>query len=60
MGEVAEMIQDGILCEFCGVYIGDEVGHPRKCSRCLKDEKRERRTSDDRKVSRARPRHTQP
>ena len=37
MGEVAEMIQDGILCEFCGVYIGDEVGHSRLCESCEED-----------------------
>lgn len=32
MGEVAEMMLDGTLCERCGTYIeGDAPGHPRYC-----------------------------
>ena len=35
MGEIAEMILDGILCERCGSFIdGDEVGYPRLCDEC--------------------------
>lgn len=34
MGDVADMILEGILCEACGVYIGDAVGHPRLCEDC--------------------------
>lgn len=34
MGDVADMIIEGILCEWCGEYIGDSVGYPRKCSGC--------------------------
>lgn len=36
MGEVSEMVLDGILCEVCGVYIDDDKdpGHPRKCEDC--------------------------
>lgn len=35
MGEVAEMIIEGILCESCGVYIEDPSGgFPRKCEEC--------------------------
>jgi Zn finger protein HypA/HybF involved in hydrogenase expression len=37
MGEVAEMMLDGTLCEGCGVYMDDEAGgYPRKCSDCDK------------------------
>lgn len=37
MGDIAEMILDGILCEVCGTYIEDleESGYPRKCEDCL-------------------------
>ena len=35
MGEVTEMILEGILCELCGVYIDDDPpGVPRKCKNC--------------------------
>ena len=31
MGEIAEAMISGELCELCGVYIGPAVGHPRNC-----------------------------
>ncbi len=32
MGEIAEMMLDGSLCEGCGSYIDDEtLGYPRYC-----------------------------
>jgi len=34
MGDVAEMILDGVLCESCGEFIGEAVGHPRDCNGC--------------------------
>lgn len=34
MGDIADMMIEGVLCEGCGVYIGCEVGYPRKCSSC--------------------------
>jgi hypothetical protein len=35
MGEIAEMMIMGILCEQCGVLIdGESSGHPRKCDHC--------------------------
>lgn len=34
MGEIAEMMLDGILCEQCGEYIGGSVGYPRPCAGC--------------------------
>jgi len=37
MGEIAEMMLDGILCEGCGVYMGDECGHSRRCRSCQRD-----------------------
>ncbi len=39
MGEVAEMMLDGTLCERCGGIIdGDTPGFPRLCEDCAKDE----------------------
>lgn len=32
MGEIAEMMLDGTLCECCGTFIGDGDGYPRYCS----------------------------
>lgn len=37
MGDVAEMMVEGVLCEICGEFIGEAVGHPRRCGGC-KDE----------------------
>jgi hypothetical protein len=40
MGEITEMVLDGILCESCGVYIddGEIPGHPRRCKGCEVEE----------------------
>jgi hypothetical protein len=36
MGEIADLIILGFLCEHCGVMIDEEVtGFPRKCEECL-------------------------
>jgi hypothetical protein len=40
MGEIAEMMLDGTLCEGCGEYMGDEVGFPRLCGGCAKDRRK--------------------
>lgn len=39
MGDIADMMIDGILCEQCGVYIDDDPpGHPRLCPSCAHEE----------------------
>jgi hypothetical protein len=39
MGDIAEMMLDGTLCEGCGVYLaGDAPGHPRRCRDCRNTE----------------------
>ena len=38
MGEIAEMMLDGTLCEGCGIYMGDSYGYPRRCDDCAIDE----------------------
>jgi hypothetical protein len=38
MGEVADMMLDGTLCEGCGVYIdGEADGIPRLCTYCERE-----------------------
>ncbi len=43
MGEAAEDILDGTVCEGCGVFFDDIIncssppGHPRKCDQCAPD-----------------------
>ena len=34
MGEYAEMILDGSVCEICGEYMGDGDGYPQRCDDC--------------------------
>lgn len=45
MGEIAEMMLDGTLCQCCGSFIdGDSPGFPRLCNDC-KPKKRKKKTS---------------
>lgn len=43
LGEVAEMILEGVLCQYCGVVLDDIVageeasGYPRVCEDCEED-----------------------
>lgn len=38
MGEIAEMMVDGTLCQRCGVFLdGDSPGYPRYCQDCAED-----------------------
>lgn len=39
MGDIAEMMLDGLLCEICGDIIDfDESWFPRTCNKCLRVE----------------------
>ena len=43
MGEIAEMMLDGTLCEECGVYIaGEGYGVPRRCRDCRPSKKEQK------------------
>jgi len=37
MGEIADMMLDGTLCEGCGEYLGTDNGFPTRCNACLGD-----------------------
>lgn len=40
MGEIAEMMLEGLLCQCCGGVIDhEEVGYPRTCYACLRAER---------------------
>ena len=41
MGEMAEDILEGVFCQVCGCYIGEEVGYPRSCDDCDETENKE-------------------
>jgi len=34
MGDIAELMIEGVLCETCGDYLGGPTGFPRRCSAC--------------------------
>lgn len=34
MGEIADMMLDGTLCEGCGEYLGGDDGFPQYCHAC--------------------------
>lgn len=38
MGEVADMMIDGEMCQYCGDFIGDAVGYPRSCDDCASED----------------------
>ena len=40
MGEIANMMLDGTLCQGCGVYLGDDgLGFPTFCSSCRREQR---------------------
>lgn len=42
MGDAADAILDGTLCEACGVMVdGESPGYPRKCDGCQADRGRD-------------------
>lgn len=38
MGEIAEMILEGVFCQVCGEFIGEPVGYPRNCEFCEEED----------------------
>jgi len=44
MGDIADAMLDGVLCEWCGEFLGEGKGYPGKCQSCqLKEEREEER-----------------
>ncbi len=38
MGEIAEMMLDGTMCQWCGEFIDDPMGFPTVCAGCQQGE----------------------
>lgn len=38
MGEIADMMINGSMCQYCGECFDDEPGYPRSCPSCSSDE----------------------
>lgn len=34
MGDIADMMLDGEICEGCGDFLGGSIGYPRRCASC--------------------------
>jgi uncharacterized Zn finger protein (UPF0148 family) len=43
MGDIAEMMLDGTLCQGCGVYMGKGDGYPVSCAACQRPERRRKK-----------------
>ena len=41
MGEIADMVFDGDLCEVCGVFLEGGDGYPQLCPSCQKEDDKE-------------------
>lgn len=63
MGEIADMMLDGTLCEQCGEYIDDELGspgYPRLCPACQSSQRREDKKAQARRKAKKRPKKRKP
>lgn len=38
MGEMADMMFEGHLCDRCGVYMTGGCGYPQRCADCIADD----------------------
>jgi len=38
MGDIADMMLYGILCQQCGEFVGEECGYPKNCVSCGAEE----------------------
>ena len=42
MGEIAEMMLDGMLCQCCGDFLGTDNGYPTYCADCAPEEEKKK------------------
>lgn len=47
MGEIADAMLNGDLCEVCGIYIGEGDGYPRLCDGCQGDKNKREEEEDE-------------
>ena len=38
MGEIADMMINGSMCQYCGECFDDEPGYPRSCPSCAEED----------------------
>lgn len=43
MGDIANDLIDGTMCQECGTYIGEGPGYPRYCSDCKPKKKKKKK-----------------
>ncbi len=60
MGEIADMMLDGTLCECCGEFIGDATGYPGYCSKECAEGRGATFTPSDHILGRSKPQHDKP
>lgn len=41
MGDIADMMIDGMMCETCGEYLGEGEGYPTQCASCKEENQEE-------------------
>jgi hypothetical protein len=46
MGEIADMMLDGTLCEQCGEFIDEGGGFPRLCASCSSEADKSEKKND--------------
>jgi hypothetical protein len=34
LSDMVDLMLDGMVCEECGAFLGEGVGHPRRCQAC--------------------------
>ena len=48
MGDIADMMLEGVLCEGCGVYLdGESPGYPRYCGSCKRTEPKKKKPRNE-------------
>lgn len=47
MGEMAELVIEGVVCEGCGVFLGEPVGFPQRCAACERPSEEDEDTEDE-------------
>lgn len=43
MGEIADAFLSGAMCEWCGVYLGEDGFHTRLCGGCSREKRKKDR-----------------
>lgn len=47
MGDIADAMIDGDMCQYCGEWIGDGAGYPQTCAACDDEDEIEELDDED-------------